>query len=150
MEKNIAKRDSHLSLNTFKNRFDKLFEDFFAFTPSTLFQSDWNPKFDMEEDEKSIQIIAEMPGIDEKDIQVSLDNNMLTISGEKKEEIEEKDKNKSVVFSERKFGSFSRSIAMPDGINTDEIKANFKKGILNINIPKEKSVKPKKIQIQVN
>ena len=150
MEKNIAKRDSHLSLNTFKNRFDKLFEDFFAFTPSTLFQSDWNPKFDMEEDEKSIQIIAEMPGIDEKDIQVSLDNNMLTISGEKKEEKEEKDKNKSVVFSERKFGSFSRSIAMPDGINTDEIKANFKKGILNINIPKEKSVKPKKIQIQVN
>ena len=150
MEKNIAKRDSHLSLNTFKNRFDKLFEDFFAFTPSTLFQSDWNPKFHIEEDDKSIQIKAEMPGMDEKDIQVSLDNNMLTISGEKKEEIEEKDKDKRVVFSERKFGSFSRSIAIPEGIKTDEIKANFKKGILNINIPKEKSVKPKKIQIQVN
>lgn len=92
---------------------------------------------------------AEIPGIDEKDLQVTLENNILTIAGEKKEERNEKDRDSRWVVSERKFGSFRRSISLPEGIRSDKIKAAFRNGVLRVEIPREESAKPRKITIDV-
>jgi len=81
-------------------------------------------------------------------LDVKIEDNILTLSGEKKEERKEEKKN--YIFSERKFGSFSRSISLPEGIKTDKINATFKKGILNIDIPKDETKEAKKIEIKVN
>jgi len=147
---NLIKRNNNkeYGLDTFRRNVDKLFDDFFFLTPTSLFKNDWEPTVDVEEDDKSIRVKAEIPGIDEKDLEVKIEDNILTLSGEKKEEREEK--NKNYIFSERKFGSFSRSISLPEGIKTDKINATFKKGVLNIEIPKDETKEAKKIAIKVN
>jgi len=147
---NLIKRNNNkeYGLDTFRRNVDKLFDDFFFLTPTSLFKNDWEPTVDVEEDDKSIRVKAEIPGIDEKDLDVKIENNILTLSGEKKEERKEEKKN--YIFSERKFGSFSRSISLPEGIKTDKIKATFKKGLLNIEIPKEEVKESKKIAININ
>jgi HSP20 family protein len=147
---NLIKRTNNkeYGIDTFRENIDKLFDDFFFLTPTSLFKSDWEPTVDVEEDEKTIRVKAEVPGIDEKDLEVKIENNVLTLSGEKKEERKEEKKN--YVFSERKFGSFSRSISLPEGVKTDKIKATFKKGVLNIEIPKDEKAEPKKIAIEVH
>lgn len=144
---NLIKRNNtdKLSVNKFIRDFDRLFDDFFLSKPTSLFENKWEPVIDVEEDKKSINITAEVPGISEKDLDVRIENNYLILSGEKKEEKEEKKEN--YLFSERKFGSFYRSIALPRGINTDKIKAKYKKGVLKIEIPKEGTEEPKKITI---
>ena len=135
--------------NSFKSEINRVFDDFFSLTPSNLFDSEWNPVVDVEETDKEIHVTAEVPGIDEKDLNVTLENNILTISGEKTEEKEEK-KKKSYIYTERKYGSFSRLITLPEGVKGDQIKAKFKKGVLEIVIPKDESAQPKKIQIDVH
>ncbi|MBN2403564.1 MAG: Hsp20/alpha crystallin family protein [Spirochaetes bacterium] len=147
---NLLKRNNNkeYGLDSFRKNVDKLFDDFFFLTPTSLFKNDWEPTVDVEEDDKSIHVKAEIPGIDEKDLDVRVENNVLTLSGEKREERKEEKKN--YIFSERKFGSFSRSISLPDGIKTDRIKATFKKGVLNIDIPKDEVKESKKIAIDVH
>jgi HSP20 family protein len=147
---NLIKRNNNreYGLDTFRKNIDKLFDDFFFLTPTSLFKNDWEPTVDVEVDEKTIRVKAEIPGIDEKDLDVSVENNVLTLSGEKEEERKEEKKN--YIFSERKFGSFSRSISLPEGIKTDKIKATFKKGVLNIEIPKDEAKESKKIEINVH
>jgi len=147
---NLIKRNNNkeYGLDTFRRNVDKLFDDFFFLTPTSLFKNDWEPTVDVEEDDKSIHVKAEIPGIDEKDLDVKIEDNILTLSGEKKEE--RKEERKNYIFSERKFGSFSRSISLPEGINIDKINATFKKGILNIDIPKDETKEAKKIAIKVN
>jgi HSP20 family protein len=147
---NLIKRTNNkeYGIDTFRRNIDKMFDDFFSLTPTSLFKSDWEPTVDVEEDEKTIRVKAEVPGIDEKDLEVKIENNVLTLSGEKKEERKEEKKN--YVFSERKFGSFSRSISLPEGIKTDKVKATFKKGVLNIEIPKDEKAVAKKIAIEVH
>ena len=76
--------------------------------------------------------------------------NMLTISGEKKEEKTEEDKNRNYFFCERSFGTFSRTIVLPEGIKTDEVKANYRNGILDIELPKGEAAQPKKINVEVH
>jgi HSP20 family protein len=141
-------KDSEHSVDLFRKNFNSLFDDFFSTSPSALFDSDWLPIIDVEEDEREIHVQAEMPGLEEKDINVTLDRNILTISGEKKEERDEENKEKKYALSERRFGSFSRSITLPEGVKTDEIKAKFKKGVLNIRVPRDKKKQAKKIEIK--
>jgi len=124
-----------------------LFDDFFALEPVDLFDSTWMPTVDVEEDEKSIHIRAEIPGIDEKDINVTLEDNILTISGEKKEE--RKEENKRYVIAERRFGSFKRSINLPNDVKADSAKASFKNGVLTIDFEKKEVSQPKRITINV-
>jgi len=147
---NLMKRNNNkeYGLDSFRRNIDKVFDDFFFLTPTSLFKNDWEPTIDVEEDDKSIHVKAEIPGIEEKDLDVKIEDNVLTLSGEKKEERKEEKKN--YIFSERKFGSFSRSISLPEGIKTDKINATFKKGILNIDIPKDETKEAKKIEIKVN
>ncbi|MBN2042073.1 MAG: Hsp20/alpha crystallin family protein [Spirochaetes bacterium] len=144
---NLIKRnnDEKALASRFIKDFDRLFDDFFLFKPTSLFENKWNPVIDVEEDKKAIHVTAELPGIDEKDLDVTIEKDHLVLSGEKKEEKEEKTENS--LYSERTYGSFHRSIALPKGINTEKIKASYKKGVLKIDIPKEGAEEPKKITI---
>jgi HSP20 family protein len=94
----------------------------------------FSPRLDVEENEKEYLISAELPGMDEKDIDLSIDNNMLTVKGDKKEEKEGKQGDYHLV--ERHYGSFSRSFELPEGIDAEKVEAHFKKGVLRISLPK--------------
>lgn len=97
------------------------------------------------ETDKSIEISTELPGLDEKDVEISIANDILTIRGEKKAEKEEKTKTYRLV--ERSYGSFERSLALPPGINADAIKASMSKGVLKIALPKPATPQAQKVKI---
>jgi HSP20 family protein len=101
------------------------------------------PAIDMSEDEKAYTISAELPGIDAKDIDVSLSGDVLVLKGEKRQEKEEKDKNYH--FSERAYGSFQRAFDLPASVDRDKVAADFSKGVLTITLPKTvEAQKPQK------
>ena len=150
MNWSITKRNNEdFGIDTFRRDISRIFDDFLSFSPTNLFETNWIPAIDVQDDHKHVKIKAEMPGIDEKDLKVTIENNNLVISGEKKEERSEEDKDKRYIFSERKFGSFCRSIDLPEGIKTDKVNASFKKGVLKIEIPKDEAKKTKKINVQI-
>ena len=101
------------------------------------------PAIDLAEKEKEFEITAELPGLDDKNVEIKVANNTLTIRGEKTEEKEEKEKDYHL--SERRYGSFQRSFTLPDGVDADKIEASFAKGVLTVRLPKteeaQKSVK---------
>ncbi|UCB45130.1 MAG: Hsp20/alpha crystallin family protein [Spirochaetota bacterium] len=105
------------------------------------------PAVDIREDDNGYKIEVELPGLTEKDIEVKVENNVLSISS-KKEEVKE-DKDKDYVHKERRSYSFSRSFTLPENVKTDKIDANFKNGLLNISIPKAPESKPKLIEVKV-
>ncbi len=150
MRRGLIKRDDRNIQDpfySFKNELDRVFDDFFSLKPTEMFDSAWVPTVDVDEDEKKVFVRAEIPGIDEKDVSVTLEDNILTISGEKKEENEEKDKKRWV--KESRYGSFQRAIALPEGLKADTAKAKFKKGVLNIELEKTEESKPRTIKIDV-
>lgn len=102
---------------------------------------------DVAEDDKGYTVTAELPGLDEKDIDVSISGDMLTLKGEKRAEKEEKNKNHYVC--ERSYGAFQRSFALPTDAETDKIDAKFTKGILTITLPKNPKAQPASKKIQV-
>jgi HSP20 family protein len=106
------------------------------------------PAVDISEDDKAYTVTAELPGIQEKDIDVSVSNGVLTLKGEKRQEKEEKDKNHYL--SERSYGSFQRSFTLPDNIDQDKISAAFAKGVLTVSLPKtaEAQKTQKKIEVK--
>jgi HSP20 family protein len=106
------------------------------------------PAVDIVEGDKAYEVTAELPGMDEKNIEVKVANGGLTIKGEKQEHKEEKEKN--YYLSERRYGSFERYFRIPEGVDTDKIEASFKKGVLTVNLPKKpEAQKPeKKIEVK--
>lgn len=94
----------------------------------------WSPAVDVSEDEKSIVVKADLPDVDEKDLDIKVEDGMLTIKGERKFENETKDKNFHRV--ERSYGSFSRSFALPEGVDEEKISASYEKGVLKVSVPK--------------
>ncbi len=142
-------REQESLVDSLHRDISRVFDDFFSISPTSMFEFDWSPTVDVVENEGGFIVKAEIPGIDEKDLQVTLENNILTIAGEKKEERNEKDRDSRWVVSERKFGSFRRSISLPEGIRSDKIKAAFRNGVLRVEIPREESAKPRKITIDV-
>ncbi len=107
-----------------------------------------SPKIDIEETDSEIKVKAELPGMDEKDIEVKVSSQgYLTIKGEKKEEHEEKSKGKYL--SERRYGLVQRTIALPVDVDSDKTTAKFEKGVLNINIPKAESAKEKIKKVEI-
>ncbi|TPL12889.1 Hsp20/alpha crystallin family protein [Mesorhizobium sp. B2-4-11] len=134
---------------TLRREVDRLFDDFHPFDfrlPSTrsLFGRELSPlrnaywpvapAMDLVDKDKEYEITAELPGIDQKNVEIKLANRVLTIKGEKKEEKEEKDKD--YYLSERRYGSFQRSFKLPEGVDADKIEANFTKGVLTVKLPK--------------
>jgi HSP20 family protein len=105
------------------------------------------PKIDVSETDNEIQVTAEMPGIDQNDVEVLLEDDRLIIRGEKKEEREDKDRNYHV--RERVQGAFSRTLPLPFAPDPNQVKAEFKDGVMNITIPKPQEVKQKQHRIEV-
>lgn len=138
-----------MSFDSLRREVDRLFEEFrpFGWRLPTLrrpsFDMDFsslgrgwtvNPAFDLVEKEKEYEISAELPGIDEKNVEIKLSNGLLTIKGEKSEAKEEKEKD--YYLSERRYGSFQRSFQVPKGVEGDKIDATFAKGVLTVRLPK--------------
>ena len=143
-----------------QNEIDRVFDDFargFPFSGRLLDFGPWrrreldldllSPSVDMVEKEDAYRVTAELPGMDESNVEVKVTDEMLTIKGEKKEEKEEKDKNYRM--SERRYGSFERSFSLPAGVDQNKIEATFKKGVLTVNLPKSPEAQKKEKKIEV-
>ncbi len=134
---------------TLQRRMDRLFDDFAGdyHWPFTNGRGAMTPTIDVSETDKEVTVEAELPGVDEKDIDVTLTDNLLTIKGEKKQEKEEK--KKDFHLTERSYGSFSRSMTLPFDADPGKIKAAFKDGVLTITLPKPPEVKAKVKKIAI-
>ncbi|MGE0283871.1 MAG: Hsp20/alpha crystallin family protein [Rhizobiaceae bacterium] len=138
---------------TLQRDITRVFDDFWANFDrpfglmNGFFGGAW-PTADVSETDKAVEVVVELPGMDEKDIDVTVTDDVLTIRGEKKSETEKKEKGYFV--SERNFGSFHRSIPLPAGVDTDKVDARFKKGVLTVTLPKtaEAQDKVKKISVR--
>ncbi len=130
---------------------DRLFDDFMrGFDVPLLRGSEEGkilPDVDVAETDKEVQVTADLPGVDEKDLEVTLAEGVLTISGEKKSEREEKKKDYHRI--ERVFGRFERSIALPEGLAEDKVAATFKNGVLTVTIPKKPEAKKSSRKIPI-
>ena len=126
-----------------RDEVDRVFRDFY----NTDFDggSRWMPSVDIAEDKDKFMLSAELPGVKKEDVKISLNNNTLTIEGEKKTDFEKKEDNS--YRSERFYGKFSRSFTLSSEIEADKIEADFKDGILNVSLPKSEKVKPRQITI---
>lgn len=115
--------------------------------PGNAFAEGWYPSVDISETETDLFVTAELPGLEVKDVNVSISGDLLTIKGEKKKEKEEKDEHHHYV--ERFSGSFQRSVRLPVDVKSDKVEASFKKGILKITLPKAEEARKKSIEVKV-
>jgi len=127
----------------------RMWDSFFEEKPGIKMEEfgEWIPALDLSETKNELVAKAEIPGVDPKDIDISLNNDILTVQGEKKQEKEEKDENYH--FVERTYGAFTRSIRLPKDVQGDKIKASYKEGVLRIALPKSEDAKKKEIKIKV-
>jgi HSP20 family protein len=135
----------------FRREMDRLFESFgrdIGWPTGDNRSAAMTPSIDVSETESEIKIDADLPGVDEKDVDVVISDNVLTIKGEKKAEREEKRKDFHLV--ERSYGSFSRSLTLPFAVDPNKAKATFKNGVLSISLPKPAEVKAKAKKIAIN
>lgn len=131
------KREEYNPFSLLRQEMNSVFDNFlrgFELEPFAGRFGAFSPSVDVKETDKEIKVSAELPGMNEKDIDVSLTKNALTIKGEKKEEKE--DKGKNYYRMERSFGSFTRTVPLPAEVNTEKAKADFVKGVLTVTIPK--------------
>jgi HSP20 family protein len=133
---------------------DRLFDDLtrggFGTLPSPA-QTNLMPSIDVTETDKEIQITAELPGLERKDVDISIEDDLLTIRGEKKVETkqeDQEDKDKNYHVSERSYGVFYRVIQLPPGVDPSSIQAVMSKGVLKLTIPKPAKAEPKKIEVK--
>jgi len=113
-----------------------------------LLQGEWVPAIDVAENENSVFVKVELPGMSEKDVDVNILGNTLTVKGEKKKEEEKKEQNYYRL--ERSYGSFQRSVTLPSAVEAAKCKASFKDGVLEIEMPKKEEAKPKQIKVNVS
>lgn len=139
--------DPFMDLITLRERMHNLFED--AYTPGKeekdLIAGTWTPSVDIYETENALVLTSEIPGIDEKDFEINIEDSTLTLKGERKFEKEAKEENYHRI--ERSYGSCYRSFVLPSYINRDKINAEYENGVLKITMPKKPELKPKKIKI---
>ncbi len=125
-------------------RFDRLFDA----NGGNRFSMAWSPVTDVREDEDGLYVTVELPGMSSDDVSVSVENGILSISGEKKQETEEGDSQGDYHLVERGYGSFERTFRLPRSVNNDKVKAKFENGLLNIDIPKSAKAKKRLIEIK--
>jgi len=128
-----------------RDLFDWFFDDFAA-PELRKDMREWIPALDVSETEDEVIVKAEVPGIDVKDIDITLTDGLLTIRGERK--LENEDKKENFHRIERQFGSFSRSLKVGAEVKADAIEANYKDGVLTVSLPKSEEKKPKKIDVK--
>ncbi|HZL43408.1 MAG TPA: Hsp20/alpha crystallin family protein [Verrucomicrobiae bacterium] len=136
-------------LSDLRDEIDRLFESPLSeFTRASQLLSGWTPALDMHEDKDNVVIVMELPGMKKEDIDISLHNGSLTISGERKNE--EKYGDAEVYRAERFVGKFQRSVTLPAPVSADKVTAQYKEGVLTITLPKSEEAKPKQIEVQVS
>ena len=143
----LVRWDPFRELNPLGNHFTRFFDrngfDWSDHTPTAT--TAWVPKVDIFENESDLVVRAELSGIDPKEVELSVENNVLTISGERRLEYDEKKDNYHRV--ERSYGSFSRSFSLPRIVNKDKIRVDYKDGVLAVHLPKQEEAKPRQIKI---
>ncbi len=134
---------------TLQDRINRAFRESYtgANHDDSLTTSSFSPAVDVYEDEHQVTLKIEVPGIDEKDIDVRVENNTLTVHGERKIEQEEKEENYRRV--ERQYGSFTRTFTLPQTVDSEKVSANYDKGVLKIALPKKAEAKPKQIKVNI-
>ncbi len=144
----LTRWDPFREFSTLQDRMNRLFRDSYGDHEEALTTSSFAPPVDVYEDEHNVSLSIEVPGIDEKDIDVRVENNLLTVHGERKFEKEQKEENFRRV--ERQYGSFTRSFTLPNTVDTENIQASYGKGILKIQLAKKAEAKPKQIKVNVS
>lgn len=142
---NLLKRNPLNQLRSFGDDLD-YYDDFWSGEDS--FISRFTPKVDIEELDDDFEFHVELPGLNKKDVKINVKENVLTISGEKKNKKEDKSDNYHRV--ESSYGKFQRSFRLPQNVKQNDIKAEFRNGVLDIVVPKAEEAKPKEIEINVN
>ena len=144
----ITHRDPFRGLTSLQDQVNRLFEG--AFTQGRSSQADlatWAPAVDIYEGENELVAKVDLPGVEEKDIDVRVENNMLTIRGERKFEKSVNEENYLRV--ERAYGSFTRTFSLPNTVNPEGIRASYAQGVLTVHMPKREESKPKQVKINV-
>ena len=129
---------------------NRMFDSFFRSggrEETDLVASTWSPAVDILEQKDQYTVKVELPGVSKDDVKITMEDNVLTIRGEKKEEKETKEGSHHRI--ERSYGAFQRSFALPTTVKTDKIEASFKDGVLNVELPKSEEAKPKQIDVKV-
>lgn len=142
-------------LERFERRMEDLFDRFFGERFPSLWDAErafwrgeeWMPAVESQVENGELVVKADLPGIDPKDVTISVTGNQLTLEGERKRE--EKEERKNFFYRELQYGKFSRTMTLPTGVETDKIKATYKDGVLSIRMPAPKELAPKRVQIEV-
>jgi HSP20 family protein len=141
----LTRWDPFRDLFTMQDRFNRLFQDMGR--EESITTAAFIPPVDIYEDEQSIVLKMEVPGVEEKDIDIRLENNVLMVRGERKFEQEEKEENFHRV--ERRYGSFTRQFTLPNTVDTDNVQADLHNGVLRLRLAKRAEAKPKQIKVGV-
>ena len=137
--------DIFSEMTRMQEEMNRYFDDFFGEHRRGLAEGAWLPAVDVSETDNEFVVRAELPGMSHEDIDINVQDNILTLKGEKKQEKREEGENFHRL--ERSYGSFSRSFTLPTGVKPEDIKASFKDGVLEVAMPKAEEAKPKKITI---
>ncbi len=135
----------------FPRTFDRFLNDFNNWNSNNLYNIEedsvaWSPRVDVKETKNDYIVTADLPGLKKEDIKISVNDNVLTIKGERK--VEKTEDEKDYYYHERLYGNFSRSFTLPNEVKAEEIQANYKDGVLDIKLPKTEKVKPREIEIK--
>jgi HSP20 family protein len=145
----VTRWDPFREFTTIQDRMNRLFRDSYGTEgrEEALTTTSFAPPVDVYEDEHNVTLKIEVPGIDEKDIDVRIENNTLTVHGERKFEQEEKEENYRRV--ERQYGSFTRTFTLPNTVDQESVQADYDKGVLKVKLAKKAEAKPKQIKVNV-
>ncbi len=148
MAKQLVRWDPFREIASLRDEMDRLFDSMVGrYAPDRL-ETFWSPALDIEETDSAIIVRAELPGMKKEDIKVSITGDQLTISGERRHEAEEKGRTFHRI--ERAYGKFQRSLILPADIQADKVKASYKDGVLELNMPKSEKAKSREITIESN
>jgi HSP20 family protein len=144
----ITRWEPFRGVATLQDQVNRLFNEVFERTGEESSLSAWAPAVDIYETEHELVVKADLPEVDPKDLDIRVENNILTIRGERK--FEKKVNEENYLRVERSYGSFARSFTLANTVNPDAIKADYQNGVLTLNIPKREEAKPKQIKVNVN
>lgn len=143
----VTRWDPFREFSSLQHRLNRLAHKSFNEGSEETLSTGFSPAVDVYEDEQNITLKIEVPGVDEKDIDIRIENNTLTVHGERKFEKEEKEDNYRRI--ERQYGSFTRSFTLPTTVDAESVSANYDKGVLKVKLAKKVEAKPKQIKISV-
>lgn len=145
----MVRRDPLSELKNMQEDFNRVFSGAFPriFTGEDVLSGAWSPRVDIFEDQNSIVLEADLPGVKPEDFKLSIENYKLTLSGERKFEKEQQKENWHRV--ERSYGTFTRTFALPNTVNVEDVKAEFQEGVLRVSLPKREEVKARQIEVKV-